>query len=280
MRFTDLFIRRPILAIVVSLLILLVGLSAVFALQIRQYPRMESATITIDTGLPGATQDVMQGFVTTPIAQSIATAGGIEYLTSTSTQGRSHIAAKLVLNADADRAMTEVLAKVQQVKYRLPEGVTDPAIAKITDGASAIQYVAFTSERLSASQIADFVNRVARPLITSVPGVASAEISGGAPPAMRIWVDPVKLGGRGLTAGDIGAALRANNVQAAPDSSRARAPRSTSPRARTCGMWNPSARWSSRAALPAGWCGLAMSPRSNSAPRTTMRRHFRRGTSP
>ncbi|TDW64612.1 multidrug efflux pump [Novosphingobium sp. PhB55] len=216
MGFTDIFIRRRILAIVVSLLILLVGLSSVFALQIRQYPRMESATITIDTSLPGATQDVMQGFVTTPIAQSIATASGIEYLTSTSTQGQSHIAAKLVLNADADRAMTEVLAKVQQVKYRLPEGVTDPAIAKITDGASAIQYIAFTSDRLSASQIADFVNRVARPLITSVPGVASAEISGGAPPAMRIWVDPAKLSGRGLTASDIAAALRANNVQAAP----------------------------------------------------------------
>lgn len=216
MAFTDLFIRRPILSIVVSLLIFLVGLSAVFALQIRQYPRMESATITIDTALPGATQDVMQGFVTTPIAQSIATAAGIEYLTSTSTQGKSHIAAKLVLNANADRAMTDILAKVQQVKYRLPSGVTDPAIAKITDGASAVQYLAFTSDRLSSSQIADFVNRVARPLITSVPGVASAEISGGAPLAMRIWVDPVKLTGRGMSASDIGNALRANNVQAAP----------------------------------------------------------------
>jgi multidrug efflux pump len=216
MAFTDLFIRRPILSIVVSLLIFLVGLSAVFALQIRQYPRMESATITIDTALPGATQDVMQGFVTTPIAQSIATAAGIEYLTSTSTQGKSHIGAKLVLNANADRAMTDILAKVQQVKYRLPSGVTDPAIAKITDGASAVQYLAFTSDRLSSSQIADFVNRVARPLITSVPGVASAEISGGAPLAMRIWVDPVKLTGRGMSASDIGNALRANNVQAAP----------------------------------------------------------------
>jgi multidrug efflux pump len=216
MAFTDLFIRRPILSIVVSLLIFLVGLSAIFALQIRQYPRMESATITIDTSLPGATQDVMQGFVTTPIAQSIATAAGIEYLTSTSTQGKSHIAAKLVLNANADRAMTDILAKVQQVKYRLPSGVTDPAIAKITDGASAVQYLAFTSDRLSSSQVADFVNRVARPLITSVPGVASAEISGGAPLAMRIWVDPVKLTGRGMSASDIGNALRANNVQAAP----------------------------------------------------------------
>ncbi|WP_097091785.1 efflux RND transporter permease subunit [Novosphingobium sp. Chol11] len=216
MAFTDIFIRRPILSIVVSLLILLVGLSATFSLPIRQYPSMQSATITIDTALPGASQDVMQGFVTTPISQAIATANGIEYLTSTSSQGKSHIGAKLVLNANADRSMTEILAKVQQVKYRLPAGVTDPVIAKITDGASAIQYIAFASETLSASQMADFATRVAQPLITSVPGVASATITGGAPLAMRIWVDPVKLAARGLTASDVANALRANNVQAAP----------------------------------------------------------------
>src|SRR3546814_18993890 len=111
MAFTDIVIRRPILAIVVSLLILLVGVSATFSLPVRQYPRMESATITIDTAFPGATQDVMQGFVTTPIAQAIATASGIEYITSTSLQGSSRISAKLVLNDEADRAMPEILAK-------------------------------------------------------------------------------------------------------------------------------------------------------------------------
>ncbi|EZP66673.1 efflux RND transporter permease subunit [Altererythrobacter sp. H2] len=216
MAFTDIFIRRPILAIVVSLLILLVGVSAMLSLQVRQYPRMESATITIDTALPGATQDVMQGFVTTPIAQAIATASGIEYLTSTSTQGTSRISAKLVLNADADRSMTEILAKVQQVKFRLPAGVTDPVINKITDGASAIQYITFTSETVPAPQMVDFATRVAQPLITSVPGVASAQISGGAPLAMRIWVDPVKLTARGLSASDVATALRSNNVQASP----------------------------------------------------------------
>jgi len=216
MAFTDIFIRRPILAIVVSLLILLVGISATFSLPVRQYPRMESATINIDTAFPGATQDVMQGFVTTPITQAIATSNGIEYLTSTSSQGKSHIAAKLVLNADADRSMTEILAKVQQVKYRLPAGVTDPAITKITDGASAIQYLYFASDRLTPPQIVDFVNRVAQPLITSVPGVASAEIEGGAPLAMRVWIDPVKLAARGLSASDVANALRVNNVQASP----------------------------------------------------------------
>ncbi|MEJ7925676.1 efflux RND transporter permease subunit [Sphingobium sp. AN641] len=216
MAFTDLFIRRPILAIVVSLLILLAGLSATFSLPIRQYPGMENATITIDTSLPGASQEVMHGFVTTPISQAIATANGIEYLASTSSQGKSQIRAKLVLNANADRSMTEVLARVQQVKYRLPAGATDPVISKITDGASAIQYVAFASDTLSPSQMADFATRVAQPLITSVPGVGSARITGGAPLAMRIWVDPVKLAARGLTASDLANALRANNVQAAP----------------------------------------------------------------
>jgi multidrug efflux pump len=216
MAFTDIFIRRPILAVVVSLLILLVGGASLFSLPVREYPNMESATIVVDTSYPGATQDVMQGFVTTPIAQSIATANGIDYLTSTSTLGKSQVKAKLVLNADADRAMTEILAKVQQVKYRLPAGANDPVITKKTDGASAVQYLAFVSDTLPVPQITDFATRIAQPLITAVPGVASAEISGGQTLAMRVWVDPVRLAARGLSAGDIAAALRANNVQAAP----------------------------------------------------------------
>ncbi len=216
MSFTDRFIRRPVLATVVSLLILLVGASALVSLPVRQYPNLESATITVETSFPGATQDVMQGFVTTPIAQSIATANGIEYLTSTSTMGKSQIKAKLVLNANADRAMTEILAKVQQVKYRLPPGAFDPVISKITDGASAVQYIAFTSDTLGIPQITDFATRVAQPLLTSIPGVASADLYGAQQLAMRVWIDPVKLAARGLTAGDVAAALRSNNVQAAP----------------------------------------------------------------
>jgi multidrug efflux pump len=193
-----------------------VGGSALFLLPVREYPNLQSATIVVDTSFPGATQEVMQGFVTTPIAQAIATANGIEYLTSTSTAGHSQVKAKLVLNANADRSMTEILAKVQQVKYRLPPGATDPVITKITDGASAVQYVAFVSDVLPIPQITDFAARVAQPLITAVPGVASAEIYGGQTLAMRIWVDPVRLAARGLTAGDLAQALRANNVQAAP----------------------------------------------------------------
>ncbi|MRD71887.1 MMPL family transporter [Rhodocyclus tenuis] len=216
MSFTDLFIRRPILSLTLSLLILLTGIAALFALPMRQYPKMESATIVVDTRFPGATQEVMQGFVTTPIAQAIATANGIEYLSSTSTTGNSQIKAKLVLNANADRAMTEILAKVQQVKYRLPQGAYDPVIEKITDGVSAVQYLAFVGEQQSIAQITDFVARVAQPLITSVPGVASTELHGGQTFAMRLWVDPLKLAAHGLAASDLLAALRSNNVQAAP----------------------------------------------------------------
>src|SRR3546814_17826513 len=126
MRFTDLFIRRPILSIVVSLLILLTGGAALFALQVREYPNMESATIVVDTSYPGATQEVMQGFVTTPIAQAIATANGIEYLTSISRQGKSQVKAKHVLTENADRSMTEVLTKVQKVKTSLQPGRKEP----------------------------------------------------------------------------------------------------------------------------------------------------------
>ncbi|PAT49837.1 efflux RND transporter permease subunit [Pseudomonas aeruginosa] len=216
MNFTDLFIRRPILALVVSLLILLAGLASVFSLPVRQYPYLENATINITTSLPGATQEVMQGFVTTPISQSIATASGIEYLSSTTTQGRSEIKARLVLNANADRAMTEILAKVQQVKYQLPAGVTDPVISKSTEGGTAVQYVAFYSDTLTIPQVTDFVSRVALPLFAGIPGVGQVDTNGGQTLALRIWIDPVKLAARGLSAGEIAAALRANNVQSAP----------------------------------------------------------------
>ncbi|MGD0229766.1 MAG: efflux RND transporter permease subunit [Syntrophorhabdales bacterium] len=222
MHFTDIFIRPPILALVVSLLILLAGASAIFSLPMRQYPFLENATINVTTLFPGATQDVMQGFVTTPIAQSIATAAGIEYLTSSSTPGRSEIKARLVLNADADRAMTEVLAKVQEVKYRLPAGATDPVVTKSTVSSSAVQYVAFHSKTLSISQLTDFATRVAQPLFTSIPGVASVDTFGGRKLAMRIWIDSTRLAARGLSAGDIAAALRSNNVQAAPGQLKSR----------------------------------------------------------
>ena len=216
MRFTDSFIRRPILAVVVSLLILLAGGTALTMLNTREYPSMESATIRVTTAYPGATQEVMQGFVTTPISQAIATANGIEYLTSSSSQGLSTVSAKLVLNANADRSMTEILARVQQVKNRLPPGATDPVINKITDGVAAVQYITFQNPDLTIPQLTDFASRVAEPLFTSVPGVGAIEFGGQQVLAMRIWLDPGKLSARGISAGEVAEALRSNNVQSAP----------------------------------------------------------------
>ncbi|CAJ5897108.1 efflux RND transporter permease subunit [Burkholderia pseudomallei] len=214
-RFTDVFVRRPVLSLVFSLLILLVGLRALMSLPVRQYPALESATISVATDYPGASQELMQGFVTTPIAQSIATADGIEYITSTTTQGKSVVKARLRLNANADRAMTEVMAKVQQVKYKLPADAYDSVITKLTDAPTAVMYLGFASDALSIAQITDYVVRVAQPLVTTVPGVASAEILGGQNLAMRVWLDATRLAAHGLSAGDVAAAIRANNVQAA-----------------------------------------------------------------
>ncbi|PAK11220.1 efflux RND transporter permease subunit [Burkholderia ubonensis] len=215
-RFTDIFVRRPVLSLVCSLLVLLIGLRSLGALPVRQYPMLESATISVETAYPGASQALMQGFVTTPIAQSIATADGIEYLSSTSTQGKSVVKARLRLNANADRAMTEIMAKVQEVKYKLPEGAYDSVITKLTDAPTAVMYLGFSSDSLSIPEITDYVVRVAQPLVTTVPGVASAEIVGGQNLAMRVWLDASRLAAHGLSAADVASALKANNVQAAP----------------------------------------------------------------
>ncbi|WP_323122701.1 efflux RND transporter permease subunit [Burkholderia alba] len=213
---TDIFIRRPVLSLVVSLLILLVGLRALMALPIRQYPTLESATINVETSYPGASQALMQGFVTTPIAQSIATADGVDYLSSTTTQGKSVVKARLRLNANADRAMTEIMAKVQEVKYKLPADAYDSIITKLTDAPTAVMYLGFASDTLSVPEITDYVVRVAQPLVTTVSGVASADVLGGQNLAMRVWLDAGRLAAHGLSAGDVAAALKANNVQAAP----------------------------------------------------------------
>jgi len=215
MTFTDLFIRRPILSLVVSTLILLIGAAGVLNLPIRQFPLMENATITVTTNYPGGTADQIQGFITTPIAQAISTAYGIEYLSSSSTAGNSVITARLKLNADSTQAMTEIMAKINQVKYRLPRDAYDPVIDKSTGDPSAIAYIGFASEQLSTPQITDYVMRAVQPVISSIPGVASAEMTGQTL-AMRIWLDPSRMAARGLSADAVADAIRRNNFQAAP----------------------------------------------------------------
>src|SRR5690349_22306986 len=216
MKFTDLFIRRPVLSLVTSLLILLIGLQCLLSLQIRQYPRLYNTTITVTTAYPGASPDLIQGFITTPIEQAVATAEGIDYLTSNSIQGTSTVTAYIRLNFDPSQAMTDVMAKVQQVKYQLPRESQDPVIVKSTGQTTAVMYIGFASAELSSAGISDYLTRVVQPLLATVDGVASADILGGQTFAMRLWLDPARMAARGISASDVAAAIRANNFQSAP----------------------------------------------------------------
>ena len=216
MKFTDIFIRRPVLALVVSLLILLIGLKCMLSLQIRQYPRLYNTTITVTTTYPGASPDLIQGFITTPIEQAVASAEGIDYLTSNSIQGTSTVTANIKLNYDPSQALTDVMAKVQQVKYLMPQQAQDPVILKSTGQTTAVMYIGFSSSELSSAAISDYLTRVVQPLLSTVDGVASADILGGQTFAMRLWLDPARMAARGISATDVAVAIRANNYQAAP----------------------------------------------------------------
>lgn len=216
MSFTDLFIRRPSLAIVVNVVILLAGLLAINTLPLRQYPNIESATITVSTAYPGATPELMQGFVTTPIAQSIATATGVEYLSSDTVQGLSTVSARLKLNADSNQAMTEIMAKINEVRFQLPADATDPVIRKTSGEATAILYIGFSSPQLTIPQVTDYLNRSVLPRLASVEGAGSLELIGAQELSVRMWLDPLRLAAHDMTAGDVSNALRENNVQSAP----------------------------------------------------------------
>src|ERR671939_1393935 len=216
MRFTDIFIKRPVLALVVSLLILLIGLKAMLGLQIRQYPRLYNTTITVTTPYPGASPDLIQGFITAPIGQAVATAEGIDYLTSSSMQSTSTVTAYVKLNYDPSQALTDVMAKVQQVKYLMPPQAQDPVILKSTGQTTAVMYIGFSSPELSSAAISDYLTRVVQPLLATVDGVASADILGGQTFAMRLWLDPAKMAARGVSADEVAAAIRVNNYQSAP----------------------------------------------------------------
>src|SRR5438445_11056387 len=220
MKFTDIFIRRPVLALVVSLLIRLIGVKALLGLQIRQYPRLYNTTISVTTAYPGASPDLIQGFITTPIEQAVATAEGIDYLTSSSIQGTSTVTAYIKLNYDPSQALTDVMAKVQQVKYLMPAQAQDPIILKATGQTTAVMYIGFASAELQSAAISDYLTRVVQPLLSTVDGVASADILGGQTFAMPLWLDPVRMAGRGVSPSDVSAAIAANNFQAAAGQSK------------------------------------------------------------
>ncbi len=213
--FTDLFIRRPVLSTVVSLLILLVGLQAGSKLQIRQYPELSQTTITITTTYPGATADLIKGFLTTPLEQAVASTEGIDTLVSNSQQNTSIITLNLRLNANPDRAMTDVLSKINQVKGSLPRESNDPIVVKKSGQGFALMYMSFNSKDLTPAQITDYLTRVVQPALQTIEGVGNADILGGQTFAMRIWLDPNRMAAQGITPSDVRNALAANNFTTA-----------------------------------------------------------------
>jgi hydrophobe/amphiphile efflux-1 (HAE1) family protein len=216
MRFTDIFIKRPVLATVVSLLILLVGAQAGFKLPIRQYPELSNTTITILTSYPGANADLIQGFITVPIQQAVASAEGIDTLVASSNQNVSTVTLNLKLDADPDRAMTDVLSKLAQVKGILPREANDSVVTKQTGEGYALMYLSFNSKEMNSSQISDYITRVVQPRLQTIGGVAKAELLGGQVFAMRIWLDPDRMASLGVTPLDVRRALENNNFTSAP----------------------------------------------------------------
>ena len=213
--FTDLFIKRPVLSSVVSLLLLLVGIQAGLKLQIRQYPELQQTTITVTTSYPGANAELIKGFITTPLEQAVASTEGVDTLVSSSQQNVSTITLNLRLNASADRAMTDVLSKINQVKSTLPREANDPVVLKKTGQGFALMYLSFNSATMTASQITDYMTRVVQPGLQTLDGVGEAQILGGQTFAMRIWLDPERMAARGVTPNDVRLALAANNFTSA-----------------------------------------------------------------
>ncbi|WP_439373254.1 efflux RND transporter permease subunit [Bradyrhizobium sp. DASA03120] len=215
MAFTELFIKRPVLSLVVSLLILLIGLRAATVLPIRQYPKLSNTVVNITTSYPGASADMIQGFITSPLEQAVASAEGVDYITSSSVLGTSTIQVYIKLNFDPNEALTEVLSKLNSVKSLIPKESNDPVVTKSTGQTTAVIYIAFSSEELTASAITDYLSRVVQPVMSTVDGVASADILGAQSFAMRLWLDPVKMAGHGVSPAEVSAAIAANNFQAA-----------------------------------------------------------------
>lgn len=211
MKFTDVFVQRPVLASVVSLLILVVGLRAIASLEVRQYPETENTVVTIATAYPGASSDLVKGFITTPLQQAIAEADGIDYLSSNSRQGRSSIEAHMRLNYDPNAAVAEIQAKVASQRNVLPENAEDPVITSQTGESTALMYMAIYSDTLKPSQITEYMLRVVQPKIQAVPGVGKAKLLGNKTYAMRIWLDSKRMAALDVTAKDIDEVLRANN---------------------------------------------------------------------
>lgn len=220
MRFTDLFIKRPVLASVVSLLILLFGITSIFKMQIRQYPRIDSTVISITTAYPGADSDLIAGFITTPLENAVSSAEGIDYMTSSSVQGVSTITLTLKLNFDPQIAFTDVMSKVQQTLNQLPPESQQPVIVKKSDTSTPLMYLSLNSVDMTPQQITDYATRIVKPYLQTVDGVAQADILGGQTYSMRIFLDPIKMAALHVAPSEVFAVLANNNFLTAAGSTK------------------------------------------------------------
>ena len=216
MAFTDIFVRRPILAIVVSIIIVIAGIQAMSSLAVRQYPRSDNSKVTITTAYIGASAELVRGFISTPLERAISSAEGIDYVFSESQLGLSTITAQLELNYDPIKALSEINSKVSQVRGDLPAEAEVPTInIETADSQFASAYLSFTSDILDNNQITDFLTRVVQPRLSSLEGVQRAEILGGRNFAMRIWLKPERMAAYGITPTDVRQALTSNNFLSA-----------------------------------------------------------------
>jgi multidrug efflux pump len=220
MNFTDLFIRRPVLSTVLSLVILLLGLRAGMNLTVREYPELQNAQIEVKIAYPGADPALVEGFITTPVEREVATADGIDFLTSSSAQGQSTIVANLRTDKDTNEALTEISAKVNKLRSQLPEASEDPIIEIAGAGAYASMYLSFFSDTLDEAQITDYLTRVVEPQLASIAGVERALILGARTYSMRIWLKPDRLAAHNLTASEVYERLRSQNVLSAVGETR------------------------------------------------------------
>ena len=220
MKFTDLFIKRPVLAGVISLLIVVLGLRSLFGLPVNQYPKTQNSVVTISTTYYGADAATVAGFITQPLESAIAQAQGIDYLSSSSASGVSTITATLRLNYDANRALTEINTQVNSVKNQLPAAAQQPVLTVATGQTTDAMYMGFYSDTLPTNNVTDFLQRAVKPKLDSVPGVQTAELLGARLFALRAWLDANKMAAHGLSAADISTALANNNYLAALGASK------------------------------------------------------------
>ncbi|MBZ9759864.1 efflux RND transporter permease subunit [Mesorhizobium sp. CA8] len=216
MSFSDLFIRRPVLSTVLACMILLLGFQGIFGLSIRQYPKVDETAITITTAYPGASADLIQGFISAPIARAVASTENIDYVTSSSRPSSSTVTVQMKLGSNPDVALAEVLSKVQGVRGTLPDASKDPVIVKGTGQQFAMMYISMQNPNMTKEQLTEYIERVIRPRISTVEGVADVQIFGAQEYSMRIWIDPIRLAARGATAVDVLTAINNSNFLSAP----------------------------------------------------------------